>query len=85
MLLDRVQLGHSKKNFRYLEIIPYPNRGHQSGGRSPGSVTKFWNNLNVQNRLKRISTKHAMSLRLIDEYEKLAGMRVSQSFSYQPK
>ncbi len=37
ILFFRVQLGYSKKNFRDFEIIPYPNRGRQSGGAEPGN------------------------------------------------
>jgi hypothetical protein len=35
--------GRIHEKFRDFEIIPYPNQGHQSGGQSPGSVTKFLN------------------------------------------
>jgi hypothetical protein len=38
-------IGALEEYFRYLEIIPCPNRCRLSGGRSHGSETKFWNNL----------------------------------------
>jgi len=40
--------GSTAEFLKFSEIkkaIPYPNRDPISGGRSPGNVTKFWNNL----------------------------------------